>query len=64
VTISDNDRIAYLTGERVESLSDRERGELDELRALLQAPATWAEPDPALEDRVVQAIAEATLRGT
>jgi hypothetical protein len=60
VTISDNDRIAYLAGERVESLRDRERAELDELRALLQAPATWEQPDPALEDRVVQAIAEAT----
>lgn len=59
MTISDNDRIAYLAGERVESLGDRERAELDELRALLQAPATWEEPDPALAGRVVQAIAEA-----
>lgn len=59
MTISDNERIAYLADERVESLDDRERAELDELRALLQAPATWEEPDPALEGRVVQAIAAA-----
>lgn len=56
MSASDNDRISYLSGERVESLTPREQAELDELRTLLEAPATWAEPDPGLEDRVVAAI--------
>jgi hypothetical protein len=54
----DDDRIAYLAGEDPDSLTARERAELDELRGLLSAPATWAQPDPGLEDRVVAAIAE------
>jgi hypothetical protein len=58
LTASDDDRIAYLAGEPVESLSAQERAELGELRELLQARATWAEPDPTLEDRVVAAIGE------
>jgi hypothetical protein len=57
VSASDNDRIAYLSGEDVASLTPEERAELDELRLLLEAPATWEEPDPALEDMVVSAIA-------
>lgn len=55
---SDDDRIAYLAGEPGRSLTQQERAELDELDALLKAPATWAQPDPGLEDRVVAAIAE------
>ena len=58
MSASDNERIAYLSGEPVESLTPQERAELDELRALLEAPAAWEEPDPGLEDRVVAAIAE------
>jgi hypothetical protein len=58
VTTPDNDRIAYLAGEPVESLSAQERAQLDDLLAALHAPATWAQPDPALEDRVVGAIVE------
>jgi hypothetical protein len=58
VSASDNERIAYLSGEPVGSLTPQERAELDELRALLEAPAAWEEPDPGLEDRVVAAIAE------
>jgi hypothetical protein len=54
---NDEDRIAYLAGESVETLSAEERAALDDLRSLLQAPATWTEPDPGLEDRVVVAIA-------
>jgi hypothetical protein len=54
---SDDDRIAYLAGEPGRSLTPQERAELDELDALLKAPATWAQPDPGLEDRVVAAIA-------
>jgi hypothetical protein len=53
---SDDERIAYLSGEGVTSLSSEERAELDQLRSLLEAPATWAEPDQDLEDRVVAAI--------
>jgi hypothetical protein len=64
VSSSDDDRIAYLSGEDVASLNAHERAELDELRTLLESPATWAEPDPALEDRVSGAIAaEARDRG-
>ena len=55
---SDDDRIGYLAGDAVESLSARERAELDELRDLLRAPATWVEPDAGLEDRIVSAIAQ------
>jgi|SRR5271166_2217119 len=55
---SDDDRIAYLAGEPGRSLTPQERAELDERDALLEAPATWAAPDPGLEDRVVAAIAE------
>ncbi len=54
----DHDRIAYLAGENAQALPARERAELDELRGLLRAPATWAQPDPGLEDRVVAAITE------
>jgi Anti-sigma-K factor rskA, C-terminal len=62
VSASDNERIAYLSGEPVDSLTPQERAELDELRALLDAPAAWEEPDPALEDRVVAAIAQESAR--
>jgi hypothetical protein len=54
----DDNRIAYLAGEDADSLTAQERAELDELRELLSAPATWEQPDPGLEDRVVAAIAE------
>jgi Anti-sigma-K factor rskA len=55
---SDDDRISYLAGEPGESLTAQERAELDELDTLLKAPATWAQPDPGLEDRIVATIAE------
>ncbi len=58
----DDDRISYLSGEPVDALTPQERAELDELRTLLESPATWEEPDPALEDRVVAAIAEEAAR--
>ncbi|HET6869681.1 MAG TPA: anti-sigma factor, partial [Solirubrobacteraceae bacterium] len=57
MSANDNERILYLSGEPVESLTPQERAELDELRALLEAPAAWEEPDAGLEDRVVAAIA-------
>ena len=57
MTPSDDDRIAYLAGEPVESLSDADRAELDELRSMLSSAAMWDEPDPGLEDRIVSTIA-------
>lgn len=62
MSANDNERIAYLSGEPVESLTPQERVELDELRALLEAPAAWEEPDAGLEDRVVAAIAAEATR--
>ena len=62
MSTSDDDRILYLSGEPVDSLTPQERVELDELRELLEAPATWEEPDPLLEDRIVAAIAEEARR--
>jgi hypothetical protein len=54
----DDDRIAYLQGENADSLTAAERAELDQLRGQLKADATWIEPDPGLEDRIVAAVAE------
>ncbi|MBV8218766.1 MAG: anti-sigma factor, partial [Solirubrobacterales bacterium] len=49
-------------GEPVGSLTPQERAELDEVRTLLQTPATWEEPDAGLEDRIVSAIADEARR--
>ncbi|HUA04184.1 MAG TPA: anti-sigma factor [Solirubrobacteraceae bacterium] len=62
MSTNDNERISYLSGEAVDSLTAQERAELDELRTLLQTPATWEEPDAALEDRIVSAIADEARR--
>ena len=62
MSASDNDRISYLSGEPVDSLTPQERAELDELRTLLDTPATWEEPDAGLEDRIVSAIADEARR--
>jgi hypothetical protein len=59
VTASDKDRIAYLAGEDVPSLSADEAAELDALRAELGAAAVWEEPPASLEDQVVRAVTEA-----
>ena len=61
MTTSEDDRIAYLAGDAVESLTERERAELDEVRALLEHPAMWEQPDPALEEHVVASIADEAL---
>ena len=58
----DDDRISYLAGEPVDALTPQERAELDELRTLLESPATWEEPDAGLEDLVVSAIAAEAQR--
>lgn len=62
MSASDDDRIAYLSGEPVESLTPRERAELDELRDLLGTEASWVQPDASLEDRVVAAVAQEAAR--
>ncbi len=55
--MTDDDRIAYLNGEEPAGpLDPGERIGLDDLRDLLADPATWAEPTPDLEERVVAAI--------
>jgi hypothetical protein len=59
VTANDDDRIAYLAGEDVPSLSVDEATELDALRSELRAAAIWDEPPAALEDQVVMAVTQA-----
>jgi hypothetical protein len=54
---ADDDRIAFLAGEPGGPLSSDDQHDLEGLRDLLADPAMWADPDPALEDRVVTAIA-------
>jgi hypothetical protein len=54
----DDDRAAYLAGEVRPGLTAHERAELDELRGVLDSPATWVEASTELEDRLVRAIAE------
>jgi hypothetical protein len=61
--MTDDDRIAYLTGDTRVPLSRAERAELDELRDLLAEPALWIEPDPALQERIVDAITGAAATG-
>jgi hypothetical protein len=62
VSTPDDDRISYLSGEPVDALTPQERAELDELRTLLESPATWEEPNAGLEDLVVSAIAAEAQR--
>lgn len=62
MSVSDNDRIAYLSGEPVTSLTAAERADLDELRTLLETPAAWEEPDAGLEERVMSAVAQEAQR--
>jgi Anti-sigma-K factor rskA, C-terminal len=64
VTPSDDERIAYLAGEPSGPLPADERAELDQLRALLESPATWVEPAPGLEDRIVSAVTTAAGHDT
>ena len=61
MSISDNDRITYLSGEAVDSLTPQERAELDELRTLLETPATWEEPDR--RSRIASSARSPTRRG-
>lgn len=55
---TEDERISYLAGYRDGSeLTADDRAGLNELRAQLADASTWAEPDAALEDRIVAAIA-------
>lgn len=57
--MSDDERVAYLVGDSAARLDADERAELDYVRGLLADPAVWAEPDPGLAQRVVDAVAAA-----
>jgi hypothetical protein len=57
--MDNDDQIAYLTGDLSARLTAEERAELDGLRAVLTDPATWVEPDPALQERIVAAVVQA-----
>jgi Anti-sigma-K factor rskA, C-terminal len=62
VTASDDDRINYLAGEAVDALSPEERATLDGVRDSLGSWATWVEPDPKLEDLIVEAVVQEAAR--
>jgi hypothetical protein len=55
--MSDDHRIAYLSGEQVDALDVAERAELDAVRALLADESCWTEPPDGLEERVLASIA-------
>jgi Anti-sigma-K factor rskA len=60
--MTDEERIAYLAGTDAgpaDSADADEKNELDDIRALLADPSLWVEPDPALPERVVDAVAAA-----
>ena len=58
---TDDERIAYLTGESPgDGLDGPERAELDDVRSLLADPSVWAEPPDDLEAAVVAAVSQAS----
>lgn len=57
--MSDDNRIAYLSGDPDAVVDSTEREELDELRRVLADAALWVEPAPELQERIVGAIAGA-----
>ncbi len=59
MSVTDKDLIDYLSGDSNAPLEPDDREALDQLRALLADEATWVEPDPALEGRVLAAISDA-----
>jgi hypothetical protein len=54
---TDDDRIAYLAGDREARLHPDDQAGLENLRDLLSDPAVWVEPEPSLRGRVMAAIA-------
>jgi hypothetical protein len=64
--VTDEERIAYLAGDRADvpgPLDPGDMAELDETRALLADPAMWEVPGQHLEDTVAAAVADAAGRG-
>jgi Anti-sigma-K factor rskA, C-terminal len=59
MSVTDKHLIDYLSGDPNAPLEPDDREALDQLRALLADEATWVEPDPALEGRVLAAISDA-----
>jgi len=57
--MNDDERIAYLAGESSGPVDPKDRAELDKVRKALSDPAVWAEPQPDLQERIVDAIASA-----
>jgi hypothetical protein len=64
MSLTDKHLIDYLCGDSTAPVEPTDREALDDLRALLADTATWVEPDPVLEGRVVAAIADAAAAQT
>ncbi len=56
---TNDEREALIAGDRAGALGPEEAADLALLAELLADPSTWAEPDPALEEAVVAAVAGA-----
>lgn len=54
--MSNDDWVAYLSGDKHAPLDPAERAEADQLADLLADPALWVEPDPGLAERVHAAV--------
>jgi len=57
--LTDQERRGLLAGDRGAALAPEEAAELGVLADVLADPATWSEPDAALEERVVRAVVAA-----
>jgi hypothetical protein len=55
--MNDDDLIAYLAGDSSAPVDPDKRAELDRLRRVLSDSAVWVEPQPDLQERIVDAIA-------
>ncbi len=62
MSVTDKHLIDYLSGDSDAPLEPDDRETLDQLRGLLADEATWIEPDPALEGRVVAAVSDAAAQ--
>lgn len=57
--LTNEEREALITGDRAGSLAPEEAADIALLAVLLSDPSTWAEPNPSLEQGVVQAVKSA-----
>ena len=57
--LTDAERRALLAGDHVDALEPDEAAELGFLADVLADPSMWAEPNAALEDKVMHAVAQA-----